>query len=107
MYGISDPNCPVDYAKLKASVTVHEGTRNLPYTDTTGNISIGIGRNLTVNGVSANEIDLMLDNDLSSAIGTAQTQNWWPHVSRNDARARAMCELVFNMGGHGVSTFTK
>lgn len=48
----------------KALIEHHEGRRAHPYTDTTGNLTIGVGRNLSDRGLSADEIDLLFANDL-------------------------------------------
>jgi lysozyme len=106
MFGIGDPDCPVDLQKLTASVKQHEGCRLQLYTDTTGNPSIAYGRNLR-NGISHDEADLMLSNDLNRALSQAQAQPWWPHVKDNDARARAFIEIVFNVGIRDLAGFSK
>jgi lysozyme len=95
----------MDEAKLTTSVMVHEGLRLKPYTDTAGKISIGYGRNLSDNGISNSEAADMLSSDLQSAIVQAQAQPWWPNVQDSDARARAFCEIVFNMGIGSLATF--
>lgn len=92
-------------AKLRASLVQHEGLRLFPYVDTTGNLSIGYGRNLKATGISNAEADYLLSNDIQSAIREAQAQDWWPYVSDNDAWSRGMVELVFEMGAHGVASF--
>lgn len=94
----------MDIQKLTKSIEQHEGLRLLPYRDTTGNITIGYGTNLNA-GISLDEAIYLLGNRVQLAIGAAQAQSWWPNVSDNDARSRAMVELVFNMGPAGVATF--
>lgn len=103
MYGLED--CPVDYEKLSASVKLHEGLRNLVYIDSTGNLTIGYGRALSIEGISNDEAEYLLRNDLLSRIGTAQAQNWWQYVKDNDTRARAFIEIAFNLGFKALSSF--
>jgi lysozyme len=105
MFGLNNPDCPVDYEKLEASVKLHEGLRLNLYQDTTGHWSIGYGRNLSNEGISAAEASCLLQSDLNRAISLAEGEDWWSHVRGNDARARAMCEIVFNMGVRGVRGF--
>ena len=107
MWGLNDPSCPVDLDKLTASIKAHEGLRLSAYTDTTGHITIGYGRNISNVGISQSEADYLLGNDIQSAIGTAETQDWWPHVKGSDARARAFIEILFNLGLGGLAYFRK
>lgn len=44
-----------------------EGVRAFPYFDTVGKLTVGVGRNLTDVGLSPEEIDLLLDNDIRVA----------------------------------------
>lgn len=104
MYGLDDPNCPVDPDKLTASIKYHEGLRLMPYTDTTGHTTIGYGLNLSA-GITIDEANWLLGNRLQSAIRTAEAQLWWPHVQDNDARSRAFIELVYNLGISTLNEF--
>ena len=42
--------------KMIGLIIEHEGFKSKPYTDTVGKITIGVGRNLTDNGLSKEEI---------------------------------------------------
>lgn len=95
----------LNLALLTNSIKGHEGFRSKPYVDATGNITIAWGRNLTANGISTSEGELLLSNDIANAITASQGEAWWPHVSGNDERARAMVEIVFNIGVAGVRGF--
>lgn len=95
----------MDISKLTISIQQHEGLRLFPYQDTTGNTTIGFGRNLSGKGISNGEANYLLSSDISDAILSASAQTWWPSVVGNDARSRAMAELVFNMGASGVTSF--
>jgi len=89
---------------LDASIKTHEGKRNTPYVDSKGNLTIGYGHNLK-EGLDDPSIDFIYVQDRNFAITTAQGESWWNAVSGFDARARAMVEMVFNMGVSGVRTF--
>lgn len=95
----------MDLEKLTASISLHEGLRLKPYYDTVGKLTIGYGRNLTDDGLTADEAATLLSNDIQSCVREAQTQNWWPYVENDDAWSRAMVELLFNMGAGGVAGF--
>lgn len=88
----------MDTAKLLTSVKLHEGTKLFPYTDTAGKLTIGTGRNLTDNGISQEEANHLLSNDLQSAIGEAAAQPWWNIIADDDVRSRALVEILFNIG---------
>lgn len=85
-------------AILHNSIKQHEGYRAHIYKDSVGKWTIGYGRNLSDNGLSEDEAEYLLSNDILSAIHEAEQQPWWPSVVDNDARARALCELVFSLG---------
>jgi lysozyme len=83
----------------------HEGLRLKPYMDSTGNLTIGVGRNLE-RGITAKEAAILLDNDIKNvkaqltAIGSVY----------NDLSAtRKMCleDMCFNMGIKKLLGFRK
>jgi GH24 family phage-related lysozyme (muramidase) len=69
----------------------------MPYNDSLGNLTIGYGH-LVSDGVSNAAVDQITSDDIQSAIGAAQAQNWWSHVADNDARSNACIELLFILG---------
>jgi lysozyme len=83
-----------------------EGTRQFPYTDTKGTIAIGIGRNLTREGVSEDEISLMLSNDIAKATRLL-TDNlpWFSNIE--PVRQGVLINMIFNMGLAGLLGFHK
>lgn len=95
----------MDLNKLTASIKQHEGLRNFPYTDTTGHVSIGFGRNLTGKGISNEEAEYLLGNDIQLSIGEAKTQPWWGFVAGCDARENAFIEICYNIGFGALSNF--
>jgi lysozyme len=81
-----------------------EGTRLRLYQDTVGKWTIGTGRNLTDVGVSQDESDLMLANDIRSA--TAALESAFPWVTiLDDVRLGAVLNMTFNIGVGGVAQF--
>ena len=82
---------------LRDSLERHEGKRYRPYKDTMGNITIGIGRNLTANGLGEDEINYLFDNDIRNAkLDCATTFSWY--TTLDDVRQRVIIELCFNLG---------
>ena len=99
----------MDLEKLKEIITEHEGRRSLVYDDATGKTltkgstligypTISVGRELSGFGLSDDEMDYLLDNDIKRCIEEIERQNysWWPGL--NDARRTVIISQVFNMG---------
>ena len=57
-----------DKETLQDRVRRHEGKKLKPYKDHLGNLTIGIGRNLSITGISDDEAEYMFMNDLSNAV---------------------------------------
>lgn len=93
-----------DLKRLIAHLRAHEGVRSKPYTDTVGKLSIGVGRNLTDNGLSADEIDYLLANDIAKAEAEARALVPSMH-SLDSVRREVLIELAFNMGRPRLAGF--
>ena len=75
----------------------HEGSQTFPYTDTVGKLTVGVGRNLTDNGLSDDEIAYLLNNDVQCVIG--ELTRTFPWYSQLDApRQDALADMAFNLG---------
>ena len=82
----------------------HEGLRLKPYRDTSGNLTIGAGRNLDGVGVSKSEAMTMLANDIAGVEAALDvSQPWWRKL--DDVRQDVTAELAFNLGPAGLSAF--
>lgn len=90
--------------ELVAQLRKHEGVRHKPYKDTVGKLTIGVGRNLDDKGLSDEEINILLSNDIGDAMDDAATLvvNFW---SLTENRQRVLVDMAFNMGRRGLSTF--
>jgi lysozyme len=96
----------MDIDRLIAQLKVHEGVRDKVYLDTEGIETIGVGRNLKDKGLSEDEIDYLLQNDISEfKSGVQDTWSWWD--SLDDVRQRVVVDMAFNMGLGGLSKFKK
>lgn len=102
-----------DLSDLRDMLEQHEGAvvvngRHMPYDDKTGkqiaigsvlqgNITIGIGRNLTTRGLSEEEKELLLSNDIADNEQECLALMPWLQ-SLDLARYQAILDLCFNIG---------
>jgi lysozyme len=83
-----------------------EGLRLTPYRDSVGKLTIGYGRNLDAEGISADEAEYMLHNDLIAH--TQALEKALPWVTTLDqARHDALVNIAFNVGVPGLLEFKK
>ena len=81
-----------------------EGTRLKPYRDSVGKLTIGTGRNLDDVGVSQDESDLMLANDIKHATIALEANFPWA-MDLDEVRKGALLNMTFNMGVRGLAQF--
>lgn len=82
---------------LKKQLTLHEGKEKMPYVDSVGKITIGVGRNLTDRGLSEDEIEYLLNNDIELCKKDLDNHlPWWR--SMNETRQRVIIDMCFNLG---------
>jgi lysozyme len=82
----------------------HEGLRLFPYNDTVGKITIGYGRNLTDDGITDAEANLMFSDDLARV--EESVAEAWPHFNQLDeVREAVILDMVYNMGLGDVLQF--
>lgn len=83
--------------QLRNRLDRDEGVRPFVYTDTTGNLTVGVGHNLTVKGVSIPVIDLMYEEDIRDAIVVLDhiLPSW---RALDEVRQIVFLSLAFNMG---------
>lgn len=90
--------------KLKALLTRHELYRQFPYTDQTGHLTVGIGRNLSDRGISTTEALYLLDEDI--LYFTGKLLHYLPFFpSLNENRQIALIDMCFNLGVQGFLNF--
>lgn len=89
--------------KLLAQLIIDEGLRLKPYKDTFGNITIGIGRNLSAKGITKNEAIYLCNNDITAVRDFLYTFKWSSNLSDN--RVLALCNMIFNIGNEGFLEF--
>ena len=73
-----------------------EGSRSYPYECTAGKLTIGVGRNLEAKGLSDDEIQYLLDNDIADTIEGAETLPYWENLC--GVRQLVVADMIFNLG---------
>lgn len=90
--------------KLSAQLRTDEANRSKPYRDTVGKLTIGVGRNLDDVGLSPDEIQYLLGNDIARVSAELdQAMPWWSQMT--DARQNVLANMCFNMGLDTLSQF--
>lgn len=93
-----------DMAKLMDELQTDEGRELLPYKDTRGKITIGVGRNLTDMGITDSECDAMLRDDIARVTASLDADlSWWRLMPSE--QQRVLANLCFNMGITTLLTF--
>ncbi len=86
-----------DLSKLLSELSRDEGRRLKPYLDTVGKMTIGVGRNLTDVGISYEESNLLLDNDIARTLTWLDLNlPWWRNL--DEVRQRVLINMAFNLG---------
>ncbi len=73
-----------------------EGYNNKPYFDIVGKTTIGWGRNLSDNGISMDEAELLFHNDLKRALSDVAPYAWFQDSPEHTQAA--LVNMSFNMG---------
>jgi lysozyme len=88
---------------LRSQLERHEGLRLKPYRDTVGKLTVGYGRNLEDVGISRDEADFMLDNDIDQVERQLDTVDEYRDL--NDVRQTVIANMAFNLGFAGLMGF--
>jgi lysozyme len=92
--------------KLSAMLKMHEGLRLKPYLCTAGRTTIGYGRNLDDKGISADEAETLLANDIADV--TESLARALPWTSQLDpVRYAVLVDMCFNLGLSRLLGFKK
>lgn len=91
---------PEDYIKS------NEGLRLKAYTDSLGRITIGYGRCLDTEGITAIEAQYLFEHDLANAtrgaIASLGAPAWMP---LDEVRKTVLIDMCFQLGEYGVADF--
>lgn len=82
----------------------HEGLRLHPYRDTVGKLTIGYGHNLSDNGITQREADMLLHDDLLVLERQLPAYPWFAKL--NPTRQAVIIDMAFNLGVAGLLQFT-
>lgn len=91
--------------ELIAMLRRHEGVEPFGYYCSENKLTVGVGRNIDPEGgigLSPDEIDYLLNNDIDRTIEDLQKFDWWENL--NPTQQAAMVDFHFNVGG---TTFRK
>jgi len=103
---------PANEAQLVQELRRDEGVRYVPYEDTMGIPTVGVGHNLRASPLPAgwaypltdDQVNALLDQDLQNVYHDLdRSLPWWTQLC--NVRQRVLANLVFNMGINGVLTF--
>ena len=93
-----------DKEKLVVELTRDEGIRLKPYRCTAGKLTVGIGRNLDDVGLTTEEANYLLRNDIARAEKDLDTYlSWWRTL--DPVRQRVIVNMAFNLGVQGLLAF--
>lgn len=89
----------MDYdALLRHGLRIDEDMKRFPYPDTEGNITIGIGYNLTADGLPDDIIEELFSRCLERAKHLAESL-FPDFAALSDVRKYVVCNMAFNMAG--------
>lgn len=92
--------------RFLTQIRFHEGVRNKVYKDHLGIETIGVGRNLVDRGLSDDEINYLLENDIKIITDELDKSfSWWTDL--DEVRQRVLCDLAFNLGLPRLHGFAK
>ena len=74
-----------------------EGLRLRLYSDTVGKVTIGVGHNITDNGISGRVAMVILDEDIDAAVTDLAGSFPW-YLELDEVRQRAVTNFRFNLG---------
>lgn len=89
-------------AALKAQLKIDEGFQSEPYTDTTGNQTIGYGHRILANEhfhtpMGGDDADALLDADVDKHVNDLQIHLPW-FVNLSDLCQQELANMAFNLG---------
>ena len=82
--------------EFKRWIKSHEGFSRKLYKDSVGKTTIGYGRNVEDNGISQQEADFMLNNDIERACNELKEYRWF--LQAPDGVRCSLVNMCFNMG---------
>jgi len=91
---------------IKDQLKRDESEKLFPYKDSVGKITIGVGHNLTDDGIPQTISDALLNYDLQKVYGHLSTVPWMVKLQSTDnIRWNVLVNMCFNMGFGGLMSF--
>lgn len=87
----------MDMEKLRRQIIEEEGLRNIVYRCPANKLTIGVGRNLEDVGISDDEANYLLSNDLKR-VEDELVRNFLFFGDLDECRQRVLMDMCFNMG---------
>ena len=87
----------INEERLLQQLMIHEGLKLQPYYCTSDKLTIGVGRNLDDVGITTDEAEYMLMNDVKRVTEQCEGAFEWFNVAPDQVQ-EAVINLVFNMG---------
>lgn len=82
----------------------HEGLELKPYRCTEGYLTLGIGRNLETKGISEEEAEYLLRNDIEEVVAALNDRiPWWNNLP--DHKRIVLASMAFQLGVGGLLKF--
>jgi lysozyme len=95
----------VNLTKLMTALRNEEGVKPKVYLDSKGIPTVGVGRNLRDKGLSQDEINYLLVNDINECVADLMTLPWFKGL--DDVRQRVLVDMRFNLGPTKFREFKK
>ncbi len=94
--------------ELRKMLKRHEGVKNFVYLCSEGYETIGVGRNIADSGLglSDDEVDYLLDNDIKRVKDELNDEYYW-FGGLSEVRQHAMIDISFNLGQTRLRGFKK
>jgi lysozyme len=95
----------VNRQRLADTLKKHEGVKQLPYTDSEGHLTIGVGH-LMSEPLPLTVVDALLQSDIDKAVRELDRQffGWNAH---NEPRREVLANMMFNLGAVRFAGFIK
>ena len=90
---------------MKKQLKLHEGYEKKPYKCTANKLTIGVGRNLEDKGLTDDEVDYLLENDIKECMDDLKQFEWYNKLSVN--RKHALIDMRLNLGLGGLLSFKR
>ena len=95
----------MDKNRLKKQLVIDEGFRSKPYRCSAGKLTIGIGRNIEGVGISRDEAEYMLQNDIENLLSLLWIRQAIEGL--DSVRTEVFLNMAFNLGSSRLFGFKK